>query len=233
MLAGASLDIDGDFGQRTGAAVVEFQRRHRLTETGEVDPPTWDALGARSDLVAVEHIDATHLDVLLQDGPYLDDGHATVHAVDSSAQRGVRRAIEHLASRHAPRSVSLLRFHGHGGPGHMIVSGGQTLDALNSFGGEYFRPPSPNTLALFGRLGSIMKPYGSIELHGCRVGAAVNGRRLLTGMASACGVPISGGVRSQRGGHEASRFEGPTTTICPSGQTLANWSRSVVGLCQD
>jgi len=93
--------------------------------------------------------------------------------------------------------------------------------------------PSPNTLALFGRLGSIMKPYGSIELHGCRVGAAMNGRRLLAGMAWACGVRISGGMRSQRGGIDASRFEGPTTAICPSGQTLANGSRSVVGLCQD
>jgi len=125
MLASASLDVDGDFGQQTGAAVVEFQRRRRITETGEVDPATWDALGARSDLVAVEHIDATHLDVLLQDQPHLDGGHATIHAVDSSAQRRVRRAIEHLVSRHRPRSVSLLRFHGHGGPGHMIVSGGR------------------------------------------------------------------------------------------------------------
>lgn len=109
----------------------------------------------------------------------------------------------------------------------MLVAGAYLA---NTLGHEYFRSPSPKTLAIFGRLGTIMKPYGSIELHGCRVGAGASGRRLLSGMASVCRVPVSAGLRRQYGSSWAARFEGPTVTVCPGGMSLADWSRSVVGV---
>jgi D-alanyl-D-alanine carboxypeptidase (penicillin-binding protein 5/6) len=39
------LDVDGDFGQATRAAVVRFQSSKGLRPTGEVDARTWEALG--------------------------------------------------------------------------------------------------------------------------------------------------------------------------------------------
>jgi peptidoglycan hydrolase-like protein with peptidoglycan-binding domain len=232
VMDGANLDVDGAFGPRTEDAVIEFQRRHHLAETGNVDPGTWHVLGAARELVAVDHIDAADLAVLAEDRPHLDDGHSNIHVLSASETRGVRVAIESIVARHGARSVSLLRFHGHGGPGHMVVASGRYGDYPNTFAGEYFRAPTAATLELFARLGSIMKPYGSIELHGCRVAARANGRRLLNGMASACGVPVSAGMRSQFGGTAAARFEGPTLTGCPGGQRLADWARGVVGTCR-
>ncbi len=39
------IGVDGDFGNQTQQAVLEFQRRNKLPETGEVAPDTWAALG--------------------------------------------------------------------------------------------------------------------------------------------------------------------------------------------
>ncbi len=45
---GANLDIDGDFGAKTEAAVKSFQKAHGLTIDGIVGPKTWAALGVSS-----------------------------------------------------------------------------------------------------------------------------------------------------------------------------------------
>lgn len=41
---GAKLEIDGDFGSKTEAAVKNFQKRHRLKVDGIVGPQTWAKL---------------------------------------------------------------------------------------------------------------------------------------------------------------------------------------------
>ena len=43
-LAGASLNVDGVFGNDTYNAVISFQAVHDLTIDGIVGPKTWDAL---------------------------------------------------------------------------------------------------------------------------------------------------------------------------------------------
>lgn len=42
---GFNLDLDGNFGKATEAAVKEFQKQHGLTVDGIVGPKTWKALG--------------------------------------------------------------------------------------------------------------------------------------------------------------------------------------------
>ena len=47
--AGYELDVDGDFGDATYAAVRDFQANHDLDADGVVGPNTWAALGFEGD----------------------------------------------------------------------------------------------------------------------------------------------------------------------------------------
>lgn len=44
--AGYSVDVDGDFGDRTHHAVVAFQKSQRLDADGVVGPKTWQTLAS-------------------------------------------------------------------------------------------------------------------------------------------------------------------------------------------
>jgi hypothetical protein len=224
------LVVDGDFGQQTYGSVVDFQTKVGLPATGKVDQATWRALDYQQVICAVDVIDATDITVLQEDHPHVSDGHANVH-VSFGMSRGVRDLIQRLVASHAPRSVALLRFHGHGGPGHMVVSAGKESERSSTLSGEHF-VRNMEARAGYRLLGSILKPYGSIELHGCNVASRMNGRLLLAGLSDACAVPVTAALRSQRGGAAAARFEGPTATHFPGEKTLAVWARSVFSQCQ-
>ena len=47
---GYKLDIDGDFGKETEAAVKDYQKNHGLTVDGVVGPKTWKALGVSGNI---------------------------------------------------------------------------------------------------------------------------------------------------------------------------------------
>jgi hypothetical protein len=220
------LKVDGNFGSKTHAAVLAFQRRVAVPTTGAVDQTTWGAMARGLPLSVVDVIDASDIVVLQEDFPHLNDGHSRVQ-VNYGMSRGALVLINKLVAENAPRSVGLLRLHGHGGPGKMLVSGNI---GSSTFAGGHFT--QQNAVAYYRLLGQIMKPYGSIEMHGCSVALGAKGRRLLAGLAETCGVPVTAGLGFQRGGTEANRFEGPTSTSLPFGLTLQTWASRVFAECQ-
>lgn len=228
---GASLTIDGAFGPKTLAAVLAFQRSYRpkrLAPNGVIDFMTWAALMDRHAIRVVDVIDATDIAVFEADNPVLNDGQAQV-VVNYGMSSGAKQLISDLVRKFAGGSVALLRFHGHGGPGHMEVTGGTSGAHGASFSGMHFKKPEVRDA--YKSLGRIMLPYGSIELHGCRVAMSEQGSALLSGLAEACGVPVTAGLQKQTGGLTATRFEGTTRTHFPLGLSLNSWSRSAFSMC--
>jgi hypothetical protein len=226
---GIALAVDGYFGNSTEKGVVEFQQTVGIPETARVDQTTWAALNHEHPIHVIDAIDATDVTVLLEDAPYLTDGHSQVIA-SYGMSRGASMLIEQLVASNPPRSIALLRLHGHGGPGRMVVTGGKLGLGDASFAAGHF--VNPKAVADFTRLGTIMKPYGSIELHGCKVAQRVNGNRLLESFARVCRVPVSAAMISQRGGQAAARFEGRVLTRFPAERDLRAWSRRVFTECQ-
>jgi hypothetical protein len=235
------LIVDGIFGPRTRAAVLAFQRKAGIPATGEVDPPTWKVLHRKHPITVIDSIDAgddnlvSEIDGrrfrtsqnLAEERPYLDDGHSNVR-VNYGTSRGTRQMIHDLLARHPPQSVALLRFHGHGGPGGMGVSGVHVSSSSLLFS----QFTLPEACACYRLLGTIMKPYGSIELHGCRVGRGRRGHTLLAGLARTTRVPVTAGLGYQYGGDWANRFEGATITFFPGDLTLKAWCAEVFSRCQ-
>jgi hypothetical protein len=222
------LVVDGIFGPKTAAAVKAFQTREKLPITGRVDQQTWGGLIKKEPITVVDVLDASEIDVLQDDGPFLRDGHSHF-IVNYGMSSGAYHVMQKLIASEAPRSVALLRFHGHGYTGTMHVTGGW-LTKSSAFKAEHFK--SRVAIDCYHEMGAIMKPYGSIELHGCFTGRGMRGHKLLAGMAQACGVPVSAGLGSQTGGDTANRLEGATLTQCPSGLTLRAWAKKVFSVCQ-
>jgi hypothetical protein len=136
---------------------------------------------------------------------------------------GAPLVITGIRARGRPGQVVLLRFHGHGSPGHMLISSGRIASGSSldhRYGRRFFDA--------LGALRPIFAPFGSVEMHGCRVGRGREGHALLAGMADALGVPATGALNTQFGGGSSTYcFEGPTVTVCPNGRSLGDWSRQV------
>ncbi len=207
------LAVDGAFGPKTRAAVRQFQAAAHLTPNGIVDWEIWErVVGSEWQIVDwVDHATPAGEPDALK--PYAQT------LLESFGQSGGgRQILARIQAAGRAGQVVLLRFHGHGGPGHMRLAGGSGFDYR--FGEKMF--------SCFRPLRSMFAPFGSIELHGCRLGAGAHGRALLTGIAGAAGVPASGGIDYQYGGGVTTfRFEGSTVTCCPCGEALRTWSTRV------
>lgn len=221
---GEYLAVDGILGPRTEAAVRRFCTSSGIGRGGVVDYEVWrGVVGAewqimdsvdRSDHDSPKHSPSDHEDL----APY---GQTLLEQFGLS--RGGAYVLNQVHAHARYGQVVLLRFHGHGSPGNMIVSSGRT--SISSFDyrfGEKF-------FSALMALRPIFAPFGSVEMHGCRVAQGLPGRTLLSNMANSLGVPVSAGTTTQWGGGGRStfRFEGPTLTMCPNGQSLQNWSRQV------
>ncbi|MEM6628754.1 MAG: peptidoglycan-binding domain-containing protein [Bacteroidota bacterium] len=213
--ADSYIRVDGIFGRETQRAVRAFQTSD---PSGQIRNATWRALN-RPRYQILDSVDATDPDILDHQDISGQGGDPIVNYGMSS---GAPQVVDRVLAQGQIGNVVLLRFHGHGSPGHMIVASGVT-DSGSAFVDRY----GPGFYRYLERLRPLFLPFGSVELNGCRVGRGIRGRNLLQGMANALGVPVTAGIQSQYGGGNSTfRFEGPTRTICPYGQSLRDWARS-------
>ena len=212
------VETDGSFGPKTEAAVLAFSKKP------VVDYWTWQQT-VGSDWQIIDSVDRTE---------HWDPKHAINDHDDLAPYRqtlleqfgmsfGSPAVVNDVKASGRPGQVVLLRFHGHGAPGHMYVASGRDHTGSSfhyKYNKKFFESLKP--------LRDIFAPFGSVELHGCNVGRGGPGRILLSGMADALGVPVSAGLGSQYGGGKRTfRFESPTITYCPNGESLKSWARRV------
>jgi Putative peptidoglycan binding domain len=224
---GAGLTVDGNFGDRTRRAVIDFQRPRGLKHDGIVGVATWPRVSAGANLPIMDCVDI--LDPLL-----LEDTETPIKRVGGNPRviggmcNGVEQAIVMILAA-SPGNVFLLRFHGHGAPGEASVSSGRgELDPhLKEQADIWASPVILNTLS---RLKGIFGRYGCIQFMHCQTGRGSQGHLLLSKIASALGVPATAAVNDQSGlgfGNLPFGYTGPTVTAVPHGGTLAGWARSL------
>lgn len=230
-----ALSVDGIFGPHTETAVRAVRADESLPDSGEFAEPMWSILkngiGDRRQVIESIGIGSTssrhsirgYDPDVLADRNHVGDGDPHVSVViHAGSSFGLPRAFDRLLARPHGRCV-LLRFHGHGAPGFMVVSGGGAP-------GSAFAPHrSPGYRREVARLRPLFGPFGSIELHGCRVGRGGIGLRSLEVIAEETRVPVSAAYTPQMGGAASNRFEGPVRTVFPGPMTLPSWARRQVG----
>lgn len=243
----ASLRIDGHFGPATLRAVQQFQALDRsLPQDGAVDAATWCALLTRANLVTIDHTDVDDMVTALAQGNLLQSirqGHqyglvaaselARSGAPPASISVGMSNGVSHMITqvRNAAggRKIGLLRIYGHGLPGGQIVSAGRGVSGGAATHGSALTGQAVRVMTNeWGQLAQAFAPYGSCELHGCRVGQGARGADLLRELANLWRVPVSAGVETQHTGRGATgRFEGPVRTAYPGGGSLRTWANQI------
>lgn len=222
--AGASLTLDGNFGQHTQDAVKAFQRQRSIPQTGQVDGALFDRMDAGSELPILDSVDVT--DPSLSTMEVADITRAGGRVIQRAGMsNGVGQAIQDIVSQGS--NLFLLRMHGHGAPGNIGMSDGHGVP------GQHRTDFDSATIAAIsgelGRLRSVFGSHGCVQLMACNTGQGPQGRSLLRQLANIWGVPVSAAIQTQFAGGLAKsiRFEGPTITECPGGKTLSQWLRGL------
>ncbi len=239
---GAKLNTDGVFGPKTLAAVKQFQHSRHLKPDGIVGKDTWPELVEGLYLPILDCVDVFDS---FQKEEFLraknkkkademaDSLAGEVDDIRSVGGRpfviggmsnGVEQAVTLICA--SSRDTFLLRFHAHGYAGSVGVgcgSGGPNqLNRINA-------DSMPQLIGVITRLKRVFGSYGSVQLMSCHTGQGHDGRAMLKTFASLVEVPVTAGIQLQYGGSGVStfRFEGPTYTAMPDGQTLKDWCHAL------
>lgn len=226
------LAKDGIFGGKTKQAVRNFQRPRGLSPDGIVGKNTWPRLTAGTGFRIIDAVDITDPDTANTEVGDIRRTGGDPSLVGYMCN-GIGQILQALIGRMREQGeVVLLRFHGHGAPGVMGISDGE---GEHSYGDSDMASLTSGVIAaIAGQLGMLRPyfgPYGSVELHGCKVARGLTGRQMIQRLANVWNVPVSGGVNTQySGGISTFRFEGPVFTAFPGGMTLKQWSMALPNL---
>jgi hypothetical protein len=168
--AGAKLAVDGTFGPRTRAAVLEFQQSRRVQSVmgpGITDQSTWAQLTLPSELPIVDAVDVFDPNVYRQDALQIkQEGGAPI--LIGGMSNGVVQAVT-MVRREARRlgdNVFLLRLNGHGSPGKQYMSAG---------GGSWREWQHGKTVLQAEELMALDRRIGFDDLYGRKASVVANG----------------------------------------------------------
>jgi peptidoglycan hydrolase-like protein with peptidoglycan-binding domain len=222
--AGSSLRVDGAFGARTHAAVVDFQRQRRLPPTGSIDKLTWDRLFHADKPVIIDVID------VFDESIYQKQAQEMVSAGGSPIYiGGMSNGLAQMGQPlRGASEILLLRIVGHGAAGVQAISMGRGgwVEMVGRHKVPHFYPhettsiSNSNVATLPASLKGIFGPWGNLELHGCHVAQGPKGREFIRALARVVGVPVTAGKGTQKSGM---RFLGATFTAIPGDRTLEEW----------
>ncbi|MEM6973583.1 MAG: peptidoglycan-binding protein [Pseudomonadota bacterium] len=219
--SGARLVVDGAFGGKTKRAVRIFQLAHGLHPDGVIGKQTWPLLVSGLRLPIGDIVDMWNYhepQEVLTDTFNSDKLPFTAMQPRSVGVEGI---VGDMVREYRGAGLFLLRLHGHGAPGRMMISGGWysesplTESAFND----------PGVSAALRRFSEIMSPIGSISINGCSVARGRAGNRMIQTLATMTGFPVVAPVKAQWGGYSTTYFmEGPVRTAFPNPRmTLRDW----------
>jgi hypothetical protein len=148
---------------------------------------------------------------------------------------GMEQAVSMIRS--AANDAFLVRFHSHGSPGSFGIASGRANDPSAKLINPLTRVNAASKTAFRDSVSkdalhklclplknSVFGPYGTLQVMSCHTAQGVEGRDLLTEIASWVEVPVTAGTGEQlAGGPDTFKFEGPTFTAIPNGQSLQAW----------
>jgi len=129
------LSVDGTFGPRTATAVRNHRMAHRLGSGETADHRVWNSVvGGESQII--DSVDRSDHDSPLRRRRIEDHSDLGPYGQTVLEQFGMRSGtgptVRSVQARARLGQVVLLRFHGHGSPGNMIISSGVEGNAASS-----------------------------------------------------------------------------------------------------
>jgi hypothetical protein len=234
---GATLKVDGDFGGRTEHALKGFQAARQLTPNGVVGATTWTRLCYDDRLLIVDCIDVFDPKIFHQRAERLQEVGANP-LLTGGMQLGIQSMISALGAYGG--GIFLLRIAGHGMAGKQAIStGAGGWDEWDPIKQKMQWHGFTNPITDFQGIGlskrcidellpirAQLAPWGSLELHGCKVARGVDGRDFITSLARKLALPVTAGTERQPMG-SAFRLVGAVFTAFPLGYDLRSWCNEI------
>jgi hypothetical protein len=229
--AGSALVVDGHFGPKTRAAVVDFQGNNGIAPPNAVvGPDTWWKLPLGKNTEVVDVVDVG--DPGVGGGAVTELTKAKGDPIELGLMcGGIEQMVNDVIGKAGGSgTMALLRITGHGNLGRWMTVSVGSVAHLPAKDYKEVAEEDHSYIALanfdklaptLARLKPYFAPYGMMEHGGCSLGKRPETRTLMHRLADLWGVPVSVGIGLQR---SILNFDGATFTAYPNMGTLKSWS---------
>ena len=246
-MRGHDVPMNGLFDRTTWNAAVNLRIATGHEPVGPINSDIFASLLSGRRLKVIHSVDAQAGEVRVEAEKDLRKRGIDPLLIKRHIGHGVEDAVNQIIRRCQGFRMAMLRFIGHGNEGtwmsiavgnpfHEREHGIQTpaYKAMKADWRSYISLAHlADHLPTLVRLKPYFAPYGSVELHACRIGSQT---AMIKRLADLWGVPVSGGWNIQsvglfpiydRWGYEMTPtqvFEGPVFTAYPFGLTMEEWA---------